>query len=176
VSVVGTAGSGKTTVGRRIAAALGIPFVEMDALFWQPGWVSLSRSRFRAAVDRYTATDAWVVDGNYSSVQEIVWSRADTVVWLDLAKPVVMRQIITRTLARVVLRRELWNGNRERWRNLLTLDQDESVIVWSWHQHGRKRRLYGAATTDPRWHHLSFVRLRSRRQIKRFVRSLEHAP
>ena len=115
-----------------------------------------------------------MVDGNYSNaVQDIVWSRADTVVWLDLPKIVVMWQIITRTLARVTLRRELWNGNRERWRNLMTLDQEDSVIVWSWHQHGRKRLEYGMAMTDPGWRHLSFVRLCSRRQVDRFVRGLE---
>src|SRR5205823_14332393 len=103
VSVVGTAGSGKTTVGRRIAAALEVAFGEMDALFWyRPGWVGRDRASFRAAVEEHTAGVAWVVDGNYSNaVQDIVWSRADTVVWLDLPRVVVMWQVITRTLARV---------------------------------------------------------------------------
>jgi adenylate kinase family enzyme len=147
----------------------------MDELFWcRPGWVALDQASFRAAVGERTAGDAWVVDGNYSSaVQEIVWSRADTVIWLDLPKAVVMRQVISRTFVRVALRRELWNGNRERWRNLLTLDPEESVIAWSWHQHGPKRRRYEAAMTDPRWRHLTFVRLRSRRQAARFVRLLQ---
>jgi adenylate kinase family enzyme len=161
-------------VGRRVAGALQVPFVEMDELFWhRPGWVALDQASFRAAVSDRTAGNAWVVDGNYSSaVQEIVWSRADTVVWLDLPKAVVMWQVITRTLGRVALRRELWNGNRERWRNLLTLDPAESVIAWSWHQHAGKRRQYEAAMTDPRWRHLSFVRLRSRREADRFVRQV----
>ena len=93
---MGTAGSGKTLVGRRIADVLRLPFVEMDALFWhQIGWTSLERDAFRAAVEEQTAGDDWVVDGNYSTaVQDIVWSRADTVVWLDLPRLVVMRQII----------------------------------------------------------------------------------
>jgi len=55
----------------------------------------------------------------------------------------------------------------------MTLDQEDSVIVWSWHQHGRKRREYGTAMTDRRWRHLSFVRLRSRGQVHRFVRGLQ---
>lgn len=176
VSVVGVAGSGKTVVGRQIAGALQVPFVEMDAVFWhQIGWVSLERAAFRAAVDERTAEGDWVVDGNYSSaVQDIVWSRADTVVWLDMPKTVVMWQIIGRTLARVAMRRQLWNGNRERWRNLFTLDPKESVIAWSWHQHGPKRQQYEEAMSDPKWHHLRIVRLRSRREIARFVKSLRH--
>jgi adenylate kinase family enzyme len=162
-------------VGRRIAGALGVPFVELDAVFWhQPGWVGLDRASFRAAVDDLTTEGGWVVDGNYSSaVQDIVWSRADTVVWLDLPKAVVMWQIICRSLGRVALRKELWNGNRERWGSLLTLDPEDSVIAWSWHQHARQRRSYERAMSDPVWHHLRFVRLRSRRHASRFVRHLE---
>ena len=66
------------------------------------------------------AGDGWVVDGNYSAVRDLVWDRADTVVWLDLPRLVVVRRITTRSIRRVVRREELWNGNRERWRNLVT--------------------------------------------------------
>jgi adenylate kinase family enzyme len=175
VSVVGSAGSGKTTVGRRVAASLDLPFVELDGLFWhRPGWVSRGREDFRAAVAAETAREGWVVDGNYSSaVQDIVWSRADTVVWLDLARAIVMLQIVVRTLGRVVRRRELWNGNRERWRNVLTLDPENSVIAWSWQQYPRRRREYERAVTDPAWRHLRIVRLRSRREVRRFLRDLD---
>ena len=82
-----------------------------------------------------------MIDGNYSAVRPIVWARADTVVWLDLPKRTVMRQIIWRTLRRAA-RQELWNGNRERWRNFFSLDPEESVIAWAWHKHGEYRAEY----------------------------------
>ena len=101
-----------------------------------------------------------------------MWPRADTVVWLDLPRAMIIGQVVTRTLARVALRRTLWSGSRERWRDVLTLDPEKSVIMWSWHQHGRKRLQYRAAMSDPTWSHLRFVRLTSRRETAAFVRSL----
>jgi adenylate kinase family enzyme len=102
VSVVGVSGAGKTTVGRKLAAALGVAFVELDAIFHQPDWVELPHDDFRERVHAALATPGWVVDGNYSMVRDLVWDRADTVVWLDLPRRLVMRRVILRTLRRAV--------------------------------------------------------------------------
>ncbi|HEY9473259.1 MAG TPA: hypothetical protein VIS06_05325 [Mycobacteriales bacterium] len=170
VSVVGNSGSGKSWLARRLAERLGVPYLELDAVYHQPGWVPLPDDELRAAVGRFTAGPGWVVDGNYSAVREdMVWPRADTVVWLDLPRRVVFRQVVGRTLARATTRRELWNGNRERWRNMLSLDPQRSIIMWSWTRHHRYRRRYQDAARDPRWAHLRFVRLRSRRQVSEFL-------
>ena len=61
-----------------------------------------------------------MIDGNYRTVvvDGPVWQRADTVVWLDLPRRIVMRQVVSRTFRRSILREELWNGNREPLRNL----------------------------------------------------------
>ena len=40
--VVGTSGSGKTTMARALSGALGIPQIELDAINWQPGWYDLA--------------------------------------------------------------------------------------------------------------------------------------
>ena len=89
--------------------------------------------------------------------------------WLDLPRWRVMKRVTTRTLGRVVGRRELWNGNRERWRNIFTLDKDESVIVWSWTQHAKYHDRYEAARHDPANAHLRFVQLRTPREIAAFL-------
>ena len=90
--------------------------------------------------------------------------------WLDLPRWRVMQRVTTRTLGRIVGRRELWNGNRERWRNLFTLDRDESVIVWSWTQHAKYHDRYEAARHDPANAHLCFVQLETPREIAAFLR------
>jgi hypothetical protein len=85
---------------------------------------------------------------------------------MDRSKLVTRIQITRRSVGRVVLRRELWNGNRERWRNLFSLDPMESVIRWSWTQHDRYVNRYAAAMVDPRWSHLRFERVRTRADIR----------
>jgi adenylate kinase family enzyme len=114
VSVVGVSGSGKSTFGRELAARLAVPYAELDAIFHQPEWTPLPEEQFRRRVAAIAAGDGWVIDGNYSAVQPLVWERADTVVWLDPPRRTVMRRIIWRTIRRVASRAELWNGNRSR--------------------------------------------------------------
>lgn len=169
VSVVGDSGSGKSTLARALAARLGVPYLELDAVNHQPGWVPLPPDDLRRAVAATISGEGWVVDGNYSAVRQLVWERADTVVWLDLPRRTVMRQIIWRTLRRVALRQELWNGNRERWRNAVSLDPEKSIIAWAWHNHGKYRTRYPAAARDPANAHLTFLRLTSREEVARFL-------
>jgi adenylate kinase family enzyme len=172
VSVVGNSGSGKTRVAAAIAARLGAPHVELDALFHQPDWQPLPEDAFRARVAEITAGESWVIDGNYSAVRDLVWARADTVVWLDYPRSLVMRRVVARTLARVILRRRLWNGNREPWMNLASTDPEKSIIAWAWTQHDGYRQRYGEAARDPALGHLAFVRLRSSPETNAFLSTI----
>ncbi|RDI49755.1 adenylate kinase family enzyme [Nocardia mexicana] len=132
---------------------------------------------FRAVVAERIAQDAWVVDGNYrGKLGDLVWQRADTVVWLDLPRARVMLQIVKRTVGRSLTGRELWNGNREDWRNMLSTDPERSVIVWAWTTHAGNRARYAAAQTDPAYGHIDFVRVRSHREAEAFMAGLTRLP
>ena len=160
VSVVGTSGAGKSTLGAALAARLGADFLELDSVFHQYGWVPLPREEFRERVVAAVTGERWVIDGNYTSqVKDLVWARANTVVWLDLPRRTVMRRIIWRSFRRAAARTELWNGNRERWRNFFSLDKEESVIAWAWQTHAATRAKLEAAMADQGNSHLEFVRL-----------------
>lgn len=136
----------------------------------------MPEAEFRSRVDRATGPDRWVADGNYSTVQELIWTRADTVVWFDLPLPFVLSRIIGRTLRRVVSRQELWNGNREPFSNLWSLKPEKSIIVWAATQHGRYHRRYLAAESDLRWSGLHFVRLRSQGEADAFLAGVVSGP
>jgi len=175
--VVGTSGAGKSTLAAGLARVLDADFLELDSVFHQPGWVPLARDEFRRRVAAAVAGERWVIDGNYTSqVKDLVWARADTVVWLDLPRRTVMRRIIWRSLWRAAKRTELWNGNRERWRNFFSLDKEESVIAWAWQTHAATRAKLEAARADQGNSHLEFVRLTSPAAVRRFLRSAAPSP
>jgi adenylate kinase family enzyme len=129
VAVIGPSCSGKTTVSRELAAHLGVPHVELDALHHDAGWneapAELLQERVVAALA--AAHDGWVVDGNYfGKLGDLVIGQADTVVWLDLPYSTAIRRVLWRTGSRLARRTELWNGNRERLRDTL----GRNSIVW----------------------------------------------
>ena len=159
IVVVGTSGAGKTTLARRIAALLGVPHIELDAINWQSGWRDLTRHDPEEFVRRVTEAirgEAWVVDGNYGPVRERVWRRATHLVWLDYGRAVIMARVISRSLLRALLRTELWAGNRERLWHLL---RPSHPIRWAWTTWERRRRETAGRLGHREFAHLVVLRL-----------------
>jgi len=101
VLVMGCSGSGKSTFGRQLADRLGLPFVSIDQIFWQPGWREPKPEEFAAKMTLEAEKPAWVMDGNYTrnGAGELRRARADTIVWFDLPRWVCMLSIIHRSAA-----------------------------------------------------------------------------
>jgi adenylate kinase family enzyme len=165
--VIGSPGSGKTTFGKRLAARLGCPFVELDSIYHQPNWTPLADDAFRARVESALSSRQWVCDGNYSAVHPIVRARATDVVWLDPPKAVVMAQVLCRSVIRAATHAELWNGNRE---SVASWLHPEHPIRCAW-TFDKKRVDYEARMTQPEYSHLRFHRLRTRQAMRAFIRA-----
>jgi adenylate kinase family enzyme len=170
IAVVGTSGSGKTILAQRLARHLGIKHVELDAVYWGPDWTPSPREVLRERVAQALVGLAWITDGNYGAVRDIVWGRADTVVWLDYALPVVMARVTWRTLRRSLSGEELWNGNHERL-GTAAFSRD-SIIWWALSTYRRRRREYPILFRQPEYAHLDVVRLRSPRMANEWLQSL----
>ncbi|WP_040477969.1 shikimate kinase [Longispora albida] len=172
VSMVGTPGSGKTTLGRELAARLGVPYLELDSVYHQEGWEPLDAGEFQARVAELAAGDGWVIDGNYKLTRELIWERADTVVWFDRPRWQVIWRVTRRTYGRALRRELLWNGNREPVRGLWPFGRsapENSVIAWAWVKHAEYRERYRRAAADPANARLDFVRIASDADARRLL-------
>lgn len=166
--IQGTSGSGKTTLGNALAASLGTSYLELDGLYQQPDWTPLDLDEFRSQVASFAEGPRWVTDGNYSHVRDILWPRATTIVIIDLPKRIVMTRVIGRTFFRIVKREQLWNGNRESWRNAVSRDPMRNIILWAWNTHHLYHDVVPEEAREARGSERVHV-LRSQREVRRFL-------
>ena len=94
VVVVGCCGAGKTTFSAGLARRLGVPHVERDALG------ELGSDAYRGAVTAIVSTEGWVFDGPPYFMDDLVYSAAQSVIWLDYTRELVLWRAMRRSLQR----------------------------------------------------------------------------
>jgi hypothetical protein len=177
VLVVGDSCSGKSTLGACIARRLDAPHVELDALYWKPGWAPSPPEEFVPRVELATRAARWVLSGNYSAQRAISWPRADTVVWLDFPLRVTLPRIVARSWRRWRDDELLWGTNHERfWPQLKLWSPPDSLIAWTLAHHRGLRARYEDARADPSLAHLRWHRLRSPRALAAWSAAVGLAP
>ena len=80
--ITGNAGSGKTTLGRKLGEALDLPVFGLDQVVWGPGWQKMPRDVIAERIGALVAKPAWVIEG----VSYQVHDAADFVVFLDVPR------------------------------------------------------------------------------------------
>lgn len=173
IVVIGNTSSGKSTLAAQLAELVGGTHIELDALFWLPGWQESENDDFRAKVSEAIEGEArWASSGNYlgRGAQPILWPAADTLIWLDMPLRTVLRRVITRSWQRSRSDELLWGTNTESFTKHLKLwDPEESLIAFAIKYHRIKQREYQAQLADPRWAHLQKYRLRTPRAVASFL-------
>lgn len=169
INVIGTSGSGKSTFGRELASALGLPYVEMDDVYWGPNWYEPTDEEFLPRIKEVTQRPRWVLDGNYSRTNEIKWQRVQLVVWLDMPFVRTLYRVTSRSIKRAWSRKELWagTGNRESFRK--SFFSRDSVILWSIMSYRRNRRRYTKIMESRGNESIWFVRLRTPSEVNQFL-------
>ena len=162
ISVVGTTGSGKTTFAGGLAGKLGLRHIELDALYWDANWAGTPREVFRAKVEQAVlSVPAWVCDGNYRMVRDILWPRAQAVIWLDYPFVVIFWRLWRRTWRNWRYHQPLCNGNYESLPRQLKFWSDDSIFRWLVKSYGRHKRDYPLLFSLPEYQHLAVLRFTS---------------
>jgi adenylate kinase family enzyme len=167
VVVIGTTGSGKSRLARKLAERTGLRVIELDALYWGRDWQPAPLELFRHRVEREIRDGGWIVVGIYGQVRDLTWRAADTLVWLDLPFPVVFWRLLRRTIRRALTREDLWDtGNRESL--VRTFFSRQSILLWAMKTHRRNRARFAIECAflakDKK-----VVRLQNGREIENFL-------
>lgn len=169
INFVGTSSSGKSTLSKKLASVLDVPYIEMDLLYHEPNWTEPTPEVFRTRLSNAIAKKSrWVLDGNYhSKTFDIKWARSTMIVWLDVPFSVNMFRAFKRALHRSWTKQELWpgTGNRETFGR--TFFSRESMILWTAKSFGRLKRRYAAIEANPP-ENVKFVRLATSDDIEQF--------
>jgi adenylate kinase family enzyme len=181
--IVGDSCSGKTTLAEHLAERMACPFIELDALYWKPGWTPSEIPPFRIRVKEATEAHSWVLAGNYDSVRDITWSRAETIIWLDFPLRITLPRIVARSYRRWRDNELLWGTNRERFfSQFMVWDPSQSLLAWNVRHRVPRRRRYEQAERDSVNQHLVFYRLSSPSDLRRWLArasvgiSIDNAP
>lgn len=161
IVIIGRTGSGKTTLARRLAAALGVPHVELDSLYFGPEFSTAPLEVLRERTIAALAGDRWVTDGNKRAVRDIVWPRADTIVWLDYSLAVSLWRLGKRAIWRtsVIKAQAAEKGGKKGM--LKQLMAAARGVITALRSHMGQRREYPRLFALAENQHLAVVRLRS---------------
>lgn len=167
ISVIGTSCSGKTTFARRLADQCNYPHIELDSIYWLPGWQVRPDQDFKNLVEQAVQAEHWVVDGNYSKVRDVVWQRATHVIWLNYPFLLVFWRALSRTVHRAATHTELFSGNYESWKN--SFFSQDSILWWVISTYRRRKRRYAELFATPPRDDLEFIQIKSPHQAELFL-------
>ncbi|MFC2014543.1 adenylate kinase [Chloroflexota bacterium] len=171
IVVYGPTGSGKTTLAEQISQLIGVSHIELDEIFWQPGWVEKPLEEFRAEVSAVLSehTDGWVMDGNYNRVRDLTLPLADTIIWWRPPYRVAFRRLLKRTVSRCRDGTLLWGTNYESWRKAF-LSSDSLIIYQAahWRAYGRIGKNFEEIP-----HRAKIIEFHSQKEIDAFLESLQ---
>jgi adenylate kinase family enzyme len=165
ILVIGSGGSGKSTVATRLGALLNLEVSHLDKFFWQPGWVKPATEDWVQTVTELMNRDSWILDGNYSGTLELRFQKCDTIIFLDLSRWLCLWRIVRRVLRyRNDLRPDMAEGCQEK--------LDLEFVRWVWN-YPRRTKPKVVKLLRERCDGKEIVWLRSRREVEGFLRRFE---
>ncbi len=163
ILIVGTSGSGKTTLAKSLSKKLHCSHIELDSLGWKPGWVKTPDDEFIQAVSDTISADSWIACGNWSIVQDLLWSRATHLIWLQLPFRLVFWRLFKRTMKNLITKRKIAGGNQETFFQQFFTKQ--SIFLWAIQTHWKRKKTYSALIASGKYDHLKIIILKSASQL-----------
>ena len=166
ILVIGTSGSGESTLARTLSRILDIPHIELDAIYWQKYWSV--NPNFRSMLAPKLSGSKWIICGNYSMVEDLTWSQATIVLWLDYPLYLILWRAFKRSVQCIHRKEKLCGDNVETVTRLLS---QNSILWWVIRTYFKKKKRYHARMqqkeiTPP------MIRIKSPQKLPKVISSL----
>jgi adenylate kinase family enzyme len=163
IIIIGCGGSGKSTLARKLGEKLGLPVVHLGKLFWEPGWVEISKEEFDRRHEAAISEDEWIMDGNFNRTIPRRLERCDTVIYLDFSRMACLMGVLKRVVTTYgTVRPDMGAGCPERF--------DLDFLKWVWTFNKSNREKYYRMLSDLQG--ITVIKLKNRRAVNRFLSSL----
>ncbi|MER6775267.1 adenylate kinase [Streptomyces bacillaris] len=173
VALFGAPATGKSTLARRLSAELGVPHTDLDEILFTPlGPLPLEDFRRQAAA--VTATGGWIVEGNFAKLADVVWHRADLLVWLDFPLPLILYRITRRSLRQLAGREDSPQARRLTWNSAFF--GRRSLLRTAIRKYRANRPRYARQVAETAALGVEVVRLRSPREVRNWMQRTAEAP
>jgi adenylate kinase family enzyme len=98
ILVIGSAGSGKSTISQELSKTTDLPIIHLDRYYWKPNWVPTPSEEWDHFVEEAANQEQWIMDGNYSRTLDLRLKRADAIIFLDMPRILCIYRIIKRRI------------------------------------------------------------------------------
>ena len=174
IQIIGASCAGKSTLGRALSARLGLPFTDLDDLWWSPGWIGAGHEELQRRLAPLAAAPGWVVSGNYfASTERVLWPRLQWLIAIDLPLGLLTRRLLWRTLRRGFTGEPCCNGKREPLQRLL---QRDGVLRYTWRHWAARHARFATLADEPALAHVEVTCLRDADGASRLLSSLPATP
>lgn len=165
ILVIGSAGSGKSTLSRQLGESLRLPVVHLDRYYWKPNWIPTPNEEWDQFVIEASNQEQWIMDGNYTRTLDLRLRRADAVLFLDMPRWLCIYRILKRRIQ--------YNGKtRPDLNEECTEKIDWAFFKWVWNYRKRSRAKV-IETLESVKEHKVVVMVKTRKQAKEFIERIK---
>lgn len=165
ILVIGSGGSGKSTLSQKLSNILNLPVIHLDTYYWNPNWVPKPNEEWDKIVEQFTEGDQWIIDGNYSRTMDTRIKKADLIIFLDMPRLLC--------IYRIIKRRMMYHNKTRPDMNAECKEKlDWEFMRWVWNYRTRSR-VSTIKKLEQIKEHQQVIILKTRKQVNELIERLE---